>query len=150
MHDACSMTTNILNLSGFKVRRVEEADHDYHVYAEVSNPSGVCMAYGSDRLIGCDWRERAWPTAEASPQRSTTAWDALGRFLQDGTVSIDNNHIERLMRPWAMGCKAWLFAGSERAGQCAAMVMSLLPHRLGAANLSRCGGSPLTKAHGWA
>lgn len=53
-------------------------------------------------------------------------WDALGRFLHDGAVSIDNNHIENLMRPWAMGRKAWLFAGSELAGQRAAMVMSLV------------------------
>ena len=30
------------------------------------------------------------------------------------------------MRPWAMGRKAWLFAGSELAGQRAAMVMSLV------------------------
>ena len=41
-------------------------------------------------------------------------------------MSVDNNHIERLIRPWAMGRKAWLFAGSELAGQRAAMVMSLL------------------------
>ena len=52
-------------------------------------------------------------------------WKALGRFLEDGAVSIDNNHIERLVRPWAMGRKARLFAGSELAGQRAAMVMSL-------------------------
>jgi len=43
---------NILNLPDFKVQRVEEAEHDYHVYAEVSNPPGVCTACGSDRLIG--------------------------------------------------------------------------------------------------
>ena len=53
-------------------------------------------------------------------------WEALGRFLRDGEVAIDNNHIENLMRPWAMGRKAWLFAGSELAGQRAAMVMSLV------------------------
>ena len=53
-------------------------------------------------------------------------WEALGRFLGDGAVSIDNNHIENLMRPWAMGRKAWLFAGSELAGKRAAMVMSLV------------------------
>ena len=41
-------------------------------------------------------------------------------------MAIDNNHIENLMRPWAMGRKAWLFAGSELAGQRAAMVMSLV------------------------
>ncbi len=57
---------------------------------------------------------------------SLRRWQALGRFLHDGAVSIDNNHIENLMRPWAMGRKAWLFAGSELAGQRAAMVMSLV------------------------
>ena len=51
---------------------------------------------------------------------------ALGHFLKDGAVSVDNNHIENLMRPWAMGRKAWLFAGSELAGKRAAMVMSLV------------------------
>ena len=57
---------------------------------------------------------------------SLRRWDALGHFLHDGGVSIDNNHIERLMRPWAMGRKAWLFCGSELAGQRAAVVMSLV------------------------
>ena len=57
---------------------------------------------------------------------SLRRWEALGRFLHDGGVSIDNNHIERLMRPWAMGRKAWLFCGSELAGQRAAVVMSLV------------------------
>lgn len=57
---------------------------------------------------------------------SLKRWDALGRFLADGAVSIDNNHIENLVRPWAMGRKAWLFAGSELAGKRAAMVMSLV------------------------
>jgi transposase len=57
---------------------------------------------------------------------SLNRWTALGRFLHNGEVSIDNNHVERLMRPWAMGRKAWLFCGSELAGQRAAMVMSLV------------------------
>jgi transposase len=57
---------------------------------------------------------------------SLKRWNALGRFLGDGAVSVDNNHIERLVRPWAMGRKAWLFAGSELAGKRAAMVMSLV------------------------
>ena len=37
---------------------------------------------------------------------SLNRWEALTRFLQDGDVPIDNNHIENLMRPWAMGRKA--------------------------------------------
>ena len=52
-------------------------------------------------------------------------WTPLGRFLEDGNVSGHNNHLENLMRPWAMGRKAWLFAGSELAGKRAATVMSL-------------------------
>jgi len=57
---------------------------------------------------------------------SLNAWAALTAHLQDGAVPVDNNHIENLMRPWAMGRKAWLFAGSELAGQRAAVVMSLV------------------------
>jgi hypothetical protein len=51
---------------------------------------------------------------------------AFGRFIGDGAVSVDNNHIENLIRPWALGRKSWLFAGSELAGKRAAMVMSLV------------------------
>lgn len=57
---------------------------------------------------------------------SLNRWEALTAYLDNGAVQIDNNHIENLMRPWAMGRKAWLFAGSELAGQRAAIVMSLL------------------------
>lgn len=53
-------------------------------------------------------------------------WQALTRNLHDGDVPVSNNHIENLLRPWAVGRKAWLFCGSELAGQRAAMVMSLV------------------------
>jgi transposase len=56
---------------------------------------------------------------------SLNRWTALTAYLFDGNVPIDNNHVENLMRPWAMGRNAWLFAGSELAGQRAAVVMSL-------------------------
>ena len=57
---------------------------------------------------------------------SLNRWAALTRFLLDGNVPIDNNHIEQQMRPWAMGRKAWLFIGSQLAGERAAVIMSLL------------------------
>jgi len=47
---------------------------------------------------------------------SLNAWDALTRNLVDD-VPVDNNHCENQIRPWAMGRRAWLFAGSELAGQ---------------------------------
>lgn len=57
---------------------------------------------------------------------SLNSWTALTQHLQDGAVPIDNNFIERQIKPWAMGRRAWLFCGSESAGQRAAIVMSLV------------------------
>ncbi|MCB4363315.1 transposase [Hydrogenophaga taeniospiralis] len=57
---------------------------------------------------------------------SLNAWTALTQNLLDGNVNVDNNHCENQIRPWALGRKAWLFAGSELAGQRAAVVMSLV------------------------
>ncbi|WP_434559381.1 IS66 family transposase [Pseudomonas sp. R1-6] len=57
---------------------------------------------------------------------SLKRWTALSRYLDDGTVPIDNNHIENQIRPWALGRKNWLFAGSLRSGQRAAALMSLI------------------------
>ena len=51
---------------------------------------------------------------------------ALSRYLDDGAVPIDNNHIEQQIRPWALGRKNWLFAGSLRSGKRAAALMSLI------------------------
>ena len=57
---------------------------------------------------------------------SLNHWAALSANLRDGNVPVDNNHAENQMRPWAVGRKSWLFAGSELAGQRAAVVMSLV------------------------
>ena len=57
---------------------------------------------------------------------SLNNWATLTRNLVDGDVPVDNNHLENQIRPWAMGRRAWLFAGSELAGQRAAVVMSLV------------------------
>jgi len=57
---------------------------------------------------------------------SLKRWVALSRFVQDGRLPIDNNWIENQIRPIAIGRGNWLFAGSLRAGQRAAAVMSLI------------------------
>jgi hypothetical protein len=57
---------------------------------------------------------------------SLKRWAALSRYLDDGTVPIDNNWAENQIRPWALGRKNWLFAGSLRSGQRAAAIMSLI------------------------
>jgi transposase len=50
----------------------------------------------------------------------------LLRYLDDGRVPIDNNRTENCIRPVAVGRKNWLFAGSLRAGQRMAAILSLL------------------------
>ncbi|MEM8596577.1 MAG: IS66 family transposase [Pseudomonadota bacterium] len=55
-----------------------------------------------------------------------TRWRALERYLRDGTVEIDNNAAERAIRPVALGRKNWLFAGSDRGGERAAGILSLI------------------------
>jgi transposase len=57
---------------------------------------------------------------------SLNRWEALTRYLDDGTIPIDNNHVENQIRPIAVGRSNWLFAGSLRAGQRAAAIMSLI------------------------
>ena len=57
---------------------------------------------------------------------SLKRWTALTRFLDDAQVPIDNNWIENQIRPIAIGRNNWMFAGSLRAGQRAAAVMSLI------------------------
>lgn len=52
-------------------------------------------------------------------------WPALLRYLDDGRVPIDNNRTENCIRPVAVGRKNGLFAGSLRAGQRMAAILSL-------------------------
>ena len=57
---------------------------------------------------------------------SLKRWGALTRFVGDGRLPVDNNWIENQIRPISIGRNNWLFAGSLRAGQRAAAVMSLV------------------------
>ena len=57
---------------------------------------------------------------------SLKRWAALSRYLDDGAVPIDNNWCENQIRPWALGRKNWLFAGSLHSGKRAAAQMSLI------------------------
>ena len=53
-------------------------------------------------------------------------WDAFTRFLDDGRICLTNNAAERALRGVALGRKSWLFAGSERGGDRAAFMYSLI------------------------
>ena len=53
-------------------------------------------------------------------------WAAFTRFLDDGRICLSNNAAERELRGVALGRKAWLFAGSDRGGERAAAMYSLI------------------------
>jgi transposase len=53
-------------------------------------------------------------------------WTSFTRFLDDGRICLSNNAAERALRGVALGRKAWLFCGSDRGGQRAAVMYSLI------------------------
>ena len=56
----------------------------------------------------------------------TGRWDAFTAFLDDGRLCLTNNAAERALRGIALGRKSWLFAGSERGGDRAAFMYTLI------------------------
>ena len=70
------------------------------------------LSRGSDVAKAMDYMLKRWP--------------AFTRFLDDGRVCLTNNAAERALRGIALGRKSWLFAGSDRGGQRAAAMYSLI------------------------
>lgn len=110
----------------------------YHAEKSFAGMDGPTRTQARQRIAAPLWQElHTWlklergrvadggATANAIDY-SLNHWPALTRHLLDGAVPVDNNHLERQIKPWAMGRKAWLFCGSELAGQRAAVVMSLV------------------------
>jgi hypothetical protein len=55
-----------------------------------------------------------------------TRWPAFTRFLDDGRICLSNNAAERALRGIAPGRRSWLFAGSDRGGERAAAIYTLI------------------------
>jgi transposase len=53
-------------------------------------------------------------------------WPTFTRFLHDGRICLTNNAAERALRGIALGRKSWLFAGSDRGGERAAVMYTLI------------------------
>jgi transposase len=76
------------------------------------------------------WIVETYKTSEPkSPLGKATAyciprWDNLLAYLNDGSLEIDNNLAENAIRPIALGRKNYLFAGSSRGAERAAMMYS--------------------------
>ena len=53
-------------------------------------------------------------------------WDRFARFIGDGRICLSNNAAERALRGFALGRKSWLFAGSDRGADRAAVMATLI------------------------
>jgi transposase len=53
-------------------------------------------------------------------------WGSFTRFLEDGRICLSNNAAERALRGIALGRKSWLFCGSDRGGDRAALMYSMI------------------------
>ena len=56
------------------------------------------------------------PTADAI-RYALNHWDGLERFLEDGRIELDNNSVERAMRPVCLSRKNSLVAGSDERSE---------------------------------
>ena len=83
-------------------------------------------------------------------------WDGFARFLDDGRICLTNNAAERALRGIALGRKSWLFAGSDRGGERAAVMYTLIgtaklndadPQAWLADVLTRIAEQPQTRLH---
>lgn len=83
-------------------------------------------------------------------------WPAFRRFVDDGRICLTINAAERALRGIALGRKAWLFAGSDRGGERAASMYSLIitaklndidPRARLADLLGRIGDHPSSRLH---
>jgi hypothetical protein len=52
--------------------------------------------------------------------------DALSHFLEHPEIPLSNNHVERVIRPVALGRKNWLFFWSEVGAKYAAIAYTLI------------------------
>ena len=53
-------------------------------------------------------------------------WPRLVRYLDDGRLPIDNNEMERVIKPFVIGRKAWLFSNSQNGAKASANLYSIV------------------------
>jgi transposase len=73
-------------------------------------------------------REALRPTSKLAEAvaYALSRWPSLLRYLDDGRLAIDTNHLERQFRPIAVGRANWLFLGRETAGPTAAILYTVI------------------------
>ena len=53
-------------------------------------------------------------------------WEFLIRYVEDGNLNIDNDFIERAIRPFAIGRKNWLFSDTTSGANASSLWYGLI------------------------
>ncbi len=124
--------TRMLKLMGRLFTLEEEAEKENVTWTErhdrrqAKNPETLKAIFAE---IGA-WQ--TYPSRDASSGMGkaftylNNQWATLVQFMEDGRVPIHNNACERAIRSLAIGRKNWLFAGSVRGGEAAAILFTLV------------------------
>jgi transposase len=122
-------------LAGEAVRRI---DAIFAIEREINGRSAAeRVAARQERIAPLVGELEKWMRAERTrfSRHAETAkaidymlkrWPAFARFLDDGRICLTNNAAERALRGIALGRRAWLFAGSDRGGERAAAIYTLI------------------------
>jgi transposase len=117
------------------VRRIDEL---FAIEREINGLSAVArLAERQKRSAPLVENLKAWLTEERAKLSSKNPvakaidyslkrWPAMTLFLTDGRVCLSNNAAERALRGIAVGRHNWTFAGSDRGGERAAAIYTLI------------------------
>src|SRR5580692_2564664 len=86
----------------------------WHVYICTSCAGLVAAAAATTggQILGSASLPASKIVPEIAIEYSLGRWAALVRYLDDGDLPIDNNHVENRIRPVALGRYKCIFAGS--------------------------------------
>ena len=125
-------------LSPIALEAVKRIDAVFAIEREINGqPAEARLAVRQQRILPLLNELEAWMRVERARlsrhadvakafDYMLTRWPAFTVFLRDGRICLTNNAAERALRGIALGRKAWLFAGSDRGGERAAVVYSLI------------------------
>jgi transposase len=125
-------------ISPIALEAVKRIDAIFDVEREIKGlPAEKRLAARQERSAALVAAFEAWMRAERAKlsrhaavakamDYMLTRWEAFTRFLGDGCICLTNNAAERALRGLALGRKSWLFAGSERGAERAALMYTLI------------------------
>ena len=125
-------------LAPLALEAVKKIDVIFDIEREINGLSvEECLSARRSRIVPLvagleDWMraERARLSRHAEAAKAMDymlkRWAAFTCFLDDGRICLTNNAAERELRGIALGRKSWLFAGSDRGGERAAIMYTLI------------------------